>query len=338
MKLFIKKFYFSIIELVGLRPIYYRTKVSENFIQWINKFNPEIIFTHAGSLELIRLSKDISKRTNTKVAVHINDDYLLTLGRRNIFSFYWKKVINAEFKDVISHNSILMSICKKMSDEYKMRYGKDFIPFHNPVDIDKWIKDSKSDWKVKGTFVILYAGRIGTGTSNSIIDVARAVQSLNEKGYNIIFEIQTRFVEHPVIKILQNIRCVKITHYIKYENLPKKFSKADLLVLPMDFDKRNFRYIKYSMPTKTSEYMASGTPVLVYAPGEAALAHYACEGKWGHAITQRDVEELEKAISRLYESESERKRLGARAKELAQQYHDANRVREEFRKVMACEI
>jgi glycosyltransferase involved in cell wall biosynthesis len=334
---FIKKVFFQIIEFLGLRPIYYRTHVSGKFLSWIQDFAPDMIYTHAGSLELIRLAMEIRKQSNTKIAVHINDDYLSTIGRDSLLAFYWKNIVDREFKKLISYEDTLcLSICQKMSEEYYRRYGRHFAPFHNPVEVKAWLEYAKTDWNVnKQVFVVLYAGRIGTGTSNSILDIAESINRLCQKGFSIIFEIQSRFGDHSVAKKLERFQCVRFCEYVKYESLPEKFSQADLLVLPMDFDAKNFRYIKYSMPTKTSEYMASGTPILVYAPAASALAHYACKGEWAYVVKKRSVKQLEKGLVNLYENEPERRKLGTKAKQLAMKSHDADAVREAFRSKMA---
>jgi glycosyltransferase involved in cell wall biosynthesis len=337
---FIKKSIFQLIDFLGLRPIYYRTHVSSKFLSWVKSFEPDIIYTHAGSLELIRLALEIRTKSNAKIAVHVNDDYLSTIGRNSLLAFYWKNVVNKEFRKLISHkDTICLSICQKMSEEYYKRFGKSFIPFHNPVDVKTWIEKSKTDWEIRNNvFVVLYAGRIGTGTSNSILDIAQSIDRLNNKGYPIIFEVQTQFLNHPVAKMLKRFKFVKFNEYIQYEKLPEKLSRADLLVLPMDFDSKNFRYIKYSMPTKTSEYMASGTPVIVYAPAGAALGFYARKEKWASVVDKRNLKMLEEEIISLYNNENQRRELGMKAKRLAEKFHDSSAIREQFRSVMAEEI
>ena len=58
---------------------------------------------------------------------------------------------------------------------------------------------------------------------------------------------------------------LKINKKVPYTQLPDVFAKVDLLLLSNDFDNNSITYLKYSMPTKASEYMISGTPTLVYS-------------------------------------------------------------------------
>ena len=57
-------------------------------------------------------------------------------------------------------------------------------------------------------------------------------------------------------------------HAIKHAKLNKFSSQFN------DFDKKSISFLKYSMPTKASEYMISGTPVLVYSHGETAVSKF----------------------------------------------------------------
>ena len=109
---------------------------------------------------------------------------------------------------------------------------------------------------------------------------------------------------------------------------------ADLLVIPYDFDRQSVQFIKFSMSTKVSEYMASGTPILVYAPEETAVVKYARSEKWGSVVSQRNKTLLKQMIIQLIQTPDLRESLGSQARNLASQNHDAVKVREQFRRVL----
>jgi len=116
-----------------------------------------------------------------------------------------------------------------------------------------------------------------------------------------------------------------------YTALPSKFSAADLLLLPQDFDKKSVQFLRYSFPTKVSEYMISGTPVLVYGDERTGLTQYALKDKWAYVVTQNTRAALVKAITELYSNLSLREELGNRAQQIAIEREDAEVVRENFR-------
>jgi len=113
--------------------------------------------------------------------------------------------------------------------------------------------------------------------------------------------------------------------------MPEILPEYDILFLPLGFDKKSVRFTQLSMPTKTSEYMISGTPILVNAPHQVGLTHYAMHEKWGYLVTSEGIEDLKKAIIELYESRDLREKLGNKAREVAINKHDALVVREQFR-------
>jgi glycosyltransferase involved in cell wall biosynthesis len=328
-----KNFYRILLRMLVVTGIYnflYKLKITDDFKKWIVEFNPDIIYSQLASLEMIRFVNDLQKLTKKSVAIHIMDDWLSAINKPSLLYFYWKKVFKTDFHELQMQSSVLMSIGEAMSEEYKIRYSREFIPFHNPIDINKWIPYSKKDWSSHDHFKILYAGRVGLGMKASIIDIARVVNSLSRRYSNLIFEIQT-INESELTKTIdfnEHVICVKP---VAYSKLPEKFAAADLLVLPVDFDERSIRFLKYSFQTKISEYMISGTPVLVYAPAVTATARYALKYGWAYVVTDRNDAELEKAITDLISDADLRKRLGEKGKQIAKENEDSQLVREKFR-------
>jgi glycosyltransferase involved in cell wall biosynthesis len=315
----------------GLFHIFYKLKITPDFSKWIAAYNPDIIYTQLSTLELIRFVSNLNKQTNKKVAIHIMDDWPLTINKPGLFSFYWKKIIDKEFRQLINKAAVLMSICEAMSDEYKVRYKRNFIPFHNPIDVQYWMPPAPKNFSYKENFTILYAGRIGFGIEQSIAEIAVAITELAKIRPNIIFEIQTGDITllNNLAILNENVKWIKP---LAYKELPVKFSTADLLVLPQDFDEASINFLKYSFPTKVSEYMISGTPIMVYGSAITALTKYAVKYKMAHIVTEQRKEALINAIDELYNNVELRQLLSEKAQKLALETEDAKIVRENFRR------
>ncbi|MCU0473445.1 MAG: hypothetical protein MUC93_08785 [Bacteroidales bacterium] len=323
----------SVMNFTGVYNFLYKIKITNEFKKWVINFNPDVIYSQLSTLALIRLVQDIHDLSNKPVALHIMDDWPVTINKPGLLSKYWEKVIDREFRQLIDNSVILMSICDAMSEEYKLRYKREFIPFHNPIEVNKWLPFTKKDWSVRNKFTILYAGRIGLGMKQSIKDIARVVTTLSLVYYDIIFEIQTRDISElkGLVKFSDNVRRVDP---IAYEELPKKFSSVDLLLLPIDFDIDSINFLRFSFPTKITEYMISGTPILLYAPAETATTEYAIKDKWAFTVTERNDKLLYDAIERIYSDPDLRRDLGERARDIAVSREDADLVRDNFRKML----
>ncbi len=318
------------LHFLGLYNVVYKLKITPAFKKWVEEYNPDIIYTQLASLELIRFTNDLHIATGKPIAIHIMDDWPLTINKPGIFYNYWQKVIDKEFRALLKKTDIKMSISHAMGDEYKKRYGYDFIPFHNPIDINFWKPKEPKTYTDKENFTILYAGRIGFGIESSLADIAAAVNEVSEEFKNIIFEIQTGDSEalHKAVTLTKNVKWVQPTAYAA---LPSKFSSVDLLLLPQDFDEKSVRFLRYSFPTKVSEYMISGTTVLVYGDTSTGLTKYALKEKWAYVVTENKKTELVKAIKELYKNATLRKQLATTAQEIAEEREDATIVREKFR-------
>jgi glycosyltransferase involved in cell wall biosynthesis len=107
---------------------------------------------------------------------------------------------------------------------------------------------------------------------------------------------------------------------------------VDLLLLPQDFDDNSVKFLKYSFPTKVSEYMISGTPILVYGDIRTGLTQYALKEKWSYVVTENSKAALCRALTDLYNDVDLRSKLAAKAQQIAIEREDAITVRENFRK------
>jgi len=228
----------------------------------------------------------------------------------------------------------LLSICDSMSEEYKKRYKHDFKAFHNCIDIEHWGRYSKTDYDVNGKFVVLYAGRIGLGTYHSILTFAKAIEKIQIMGVVIEFQIQTGELPNHHKKQFSKLKRTKVVPFVDYNDLPKKLSSVDLLLLPMDFDEESLKFIQLSMPTKVPEYMSTGVPIFVFADKFTALFRYAKKDGWAFTFSENDEFGLAEEVKQVIENKKYRIQISKKAKEIAYLNHEGNMVREEFRKYL----
>lgn len=330
-----KSVYNYILEYTGL--IHYKDNIiiSEKLAKWISNYAPDVIYSMLSSLELIRFIELLRNKLNKPVAIHIMDDWPVTItaNQQFIFRSFWKSKIDREFRKLLKVSVIFLSISEAMSEEYQQRYGISFLPFHNPIDISFWGKHSRINYSIGEPFVILYAGRIGNGLKQCLIEIASVISNLTASNYNIEFHIQSTS-NNPIASQLAEYKFVKFNPIVSYAELPRVFAQADLLVIPNDFDKKSIEFLKYSMPTKASEYMASGTPILVYSSKETAILKHAILYRWAYAVSENKAAELENAIKELYINENLRQLFGTTAKAFANKNYDNEIIRNKFREAL----
>ena len=73
--------------------------------------------------------------------------------------------------------------------------------------------------------------------------------------------------------------------------------------------------------------MASGTPVLLYGPADAAPIVYARDQGWGYVVTREGVDEVKQAIQTLMADPARRIEYAIRARRLAEKNHNLEIVK-----------
>ena len=300
--------------------------ISTALSSWIESFDPDLIYTHLGEISHTLLFEQIRLAYKKPYAVHIMDDWFQFHPECKQDGPMYPMVCNQ-----IQKASVLMAICDGMATEFKKRFGREFLAFHNPVDVESRKHLVKSDWSIKNeSFTILFAGSLKNKLQD-YAEVCKAIDDLRRKrDYRISFHLYTMDHDSTEARRLEEFQGVKVFAHIPNDQIAAMLVEADLLLLNLSLDENQARIAMFSMPTKTSEYMYSGTPILVYAHADSALTLYAQEYNWGFVVTERDSEKLKKAIADLYKNESLRQSLGETSHSLAVTRHNKVQVSQDF--------
>lgn len=322
------------IHWLGLSNYISHITISPKLEEWLMEFKPDILYIQISDHEGILFAQDLIEYLKIPSVIHMMDDWPSTISIRGPLRYYWNKKIDKEFKRLLDKIDLHLSISDAMSEEYLKRYGKHFVPFHNPVDIDKFDILRKEPERTS-SFKILYIGRVGTANSNSIVYFAKVISRLKIDRIKIEFDIFTNEFGITEIKPISNIDNVKIRPSVAYEMVPVLLKEYDLLLLPLDFTTIGLKFAKLSIPTKASEFMLSGTPVLVYAPADTAVSKFFSTNECGYCVTAPDKEKIGEAIKTLALDKEYRMKISRNALNLAKERFDSEKVRFKFQNLLA---
>ena len=333
-QILVDKLFYPLLHWFGLFHCLSEISFSQNFKKWLDDYKPDILYLQVSSREDILIAIQIFDYLSIPTVIHMMDDWPSTISRNGILKKYWKKKIDKEFRVLLNQMDLFLSISDAMSAEYKKRYDKDFIPFHNPIDISKFSEAGRDKNPGDKIFRILYLGRIGVANKHSISSFANAVSQHNTDSYKIELEIFTPGVNYRESKIIGSLDNVKILPPVGHQMVPALLTQYDLLLLPLDFTKLGFKYSQYSIPTKASEYMISGTPIIVFAPEETAISRFCSDNECGYCITGDDEKRIHDGIDFLITNPEYRKKISNNAVALATKLFDGNRVRKDFQRLI----
>lgn len=328
---FIKNVFYPLIEYIGLMNVINKAVLSEDFCNWLDDYKPDIIYDQASSRSGILFCLAVQSYLKKPLIFHMMDDWPSVITREGLFKKFWQRKIDSEFRNLLDHATLLMSISEEMANEYKIRYNKNFITFHNTIDLEFWKKHQRKEYNLTDSPTILYAGRIGLGIDSSLELIAKAIQDINEEmKLSIKFILQTQ--EKPLW--IKNYKNVIHNSFVSYTDLPKIFAESDFLLLPYDFSSNSIKYIQFSMPTKAPEFMITGTPIIIFAPEVTAVVKYARKYNWAKVITENNINEVVNGIKQLIEKKELRQQYALNAIQIAEKNHNSIKVTNEFKNVI----
>lgn len=330
-KSYIRRIFNDLLIFFGVYHFIYKTVLSNQLLDWISEYSPDIIYAQPFRYSDMEFINELQKKTSIPLAIHIMDDSISFLNKPNLLYFYWRQKTKSVFQQLIDRSVVSLSISQFMSDEYYKRYKKIFIPIRNPVELSQWLPYIKNDWEVSDTINIIYTGRLAIPNINSLYRFCEVVDSLNKLGRNIKFDIYSIDDNRSFRKKIKYFRGIYVNSPIPYGDIPKLIPKYDILLLPIDFNKTGIKYAKYSISTKTSEYMISGVPILLIAPNEVALTSYAIENNCMLSVSEDKIEKITNALVRLINDKSLRESLAKKAFDVVKKDSDANYVRQKFK-------
>lgn len=332
----VNQVFYPTLEWIGLFHNSVKVDLSEGFVKWIDEFKPDVIYLQVSTYDAIVFAHKLLDYLHKPAIVHIMDDWPSTISQKGPFKDYWKKRIDREFRRLLDRTDTFLSISDAMSFEFKSRYNKEFIAFHNPIDVPFWSDKSRNSYAITADHVkVLFSGRIGIGIEESLVDLARAVEDLCNSGMKIKLYIQSTSDIGKLSERVAGFKSVIFNPVADYAELPGIFSGADILAITNDFDNRSINYLKYSMPTKASEYMISGTPVLVYSHSDTAVTKFFTYHRCGYCVNTPDITILKSSLRLLIKDEKLRSEIGMNAVRIARELFDASTVRTKFQNIIS---
>lgn len=179
---------------------------------------------------------------------------------------------------------------------------------------------------------IVYAGSITSAVEDNLKLLAALIASgkLTEHGIDAKLHLYTVLKEEQKREWGWDHPNIVFHAWVGQAELPDVLRKADILFLPFSFAPEERHTVKTAFPSKTADYLASGTPILVFGPEYSTLVAYAWREGFGEIVMEPDGELLVEAIERIARHPGHREMLSRRALTVFSKYHDIAQQRADF--------
>lgn len=313
---------YQLIKLLGLRIKLKQRILSPELKNWITDFAPAFIYCTSSNIDDMDLAIELKKEYPLSGLIfHTFDDFVHSVYQETLLPFYWKKKLKTKFMELLEYTDLNFTISKKMADEYEKKFKKKFYAFHNPVDLDFW-NHYNSSAETKKVFTFLYTGKVNEDTADAIKTFYYALSQITLSDIKLDLRIFSPY-DYSIIKsFLGDIADKILIEKFEYKELPAKMTNADAMLLALNNNKRTFKYIRLSMLTKATEYMATQKPIFLFTPKNVAVAEYLTEQCTAYFIdSHSSVSEIANAIITFVKDKALRQQLSNNAYNLCLKRH-----------------
>lgn len=290
--------------------------------RWIEDFQPETICLFlANNTFLIRLAVQIRKRYGIPLVVYSTEGYCfmdhnyLTDRPSAAYRLYYAW-LRASYRKAVPYVAEGFFNCTLLRDRYKEEFGYPCSCVMNGSGID--FIDRCALEKEK-TPKVSYLGNLGLGRHKALIEVAQALQEMDER---LQLDIYGAAPNDTVKEELENCPGVRFRGFVSYEEVVRVIHESSLLVHAEWNDEKTNRDLKYAFSTKIGDSICSGTPFLIYADEGLAETAFLKENDCAFVVRKREM--LKPVLQQALTDEKERRRIVENAKTTKEKYFTGN--------------
>lgn len=285
---------------------------ARNVARILREQNCRAVVTFSGECEDLPSAFLASCMAGCRFYPVLDDDYV------NQWSEPHKRwVARQMFPSIARKASRLFVVSDAMREEYSRRYGKLGHVLNMPT-LDR-VGESPSEVPMNGETSILFAGTIYQLNASIVGLLVEAAARVDGRSVRVhLYTWQTRAQLDAL--------GVGGEYMLHASRTPEEIQTiqrgSGIVFLGLGFDARHGALVQTSFPSKLTDYLVSGRPILAIAPPSSPLALFLRKHQCGHLVETPDVGTLAAGIRRLLEDHAYRVSLVRNAFEIARKDFD----------------
>jgi len=299
---------------------------TEIFDKWIAGFNPEIILLQVGdSIFMYDIALSLSKQFNIPLFIYNSEDYYFK-DRRSISPIFHihRRFLKKRFENLMANTAYVVYICDMLKDDFNKTFNIPGEAIYTSSTFTSEYKDKNNDPPK-----ISYLGNIGVERWKSLVEIGKAIQSINSDYY---INIYTQNVPLEAKEYLTAENGIMLKGSIPYVEVIKIMKESDVLLHVESFSDFAKWDLKHAFSTKIADSLSCGTCLFVYGPEEIASIKYLKENKAAYIVSEK--ESLRNGLKEIINDKELRREIVKNARILAQKKHNANINQKRFENII----
>lgn len=294
----------------------------------VDEFQPEAILTVGHGFSWLTAAK-LAERFGLPLHFSVHDDW----PRYNNLSKLMQSRIDSDFGAVYRQAQSRLCVSPFMEEDYRKRYGvAGHVVYVSRAENSPEFDDIPDRCKSKDSpLVCAFAGSINSGAyARSLATLAEVLQTIDGK-----LLIYSSLTQESIRNNRLDTANITVRSLIPFKELISELRhEADVLFVPMSFEKWDRANMEIAFPSKLADYTATGLPLLIFGPFYCSAVCWARDNPGvAEIVDQQDASALNNAIGKLADAKY-RGVLGQKSLEIGRQFFSHPAVTQQFYQVL----
>lgn len=189
-------------------------------------------------------------------------------GHHKCFGLPFTAKRRAALNEMVATTNARFACSHLMKHDYEGRFKNSWDVLHKGVDLT-----ASPRMPTPFSFSnILYTGGMNMFRFDAVLAFAEGLQLYREaSGRDITLTLLGPTLDREYSRALAPFGFIRTEPWVDNQACQRRMAKADVLYLPLSFEPKLDRIANLAMPTKFSEYLASGRPVIFHVPRESEV-------------------------------------------------------------------
>lgn len=287
--------------------------------KWLTKEAPTCIFLAPGEAKFIYdMATRISNDYHLPIITYVCDEFYFVNKVEGAIDRYRLHLLQKKMRSLMKKTSCIVAISDEIKQQYSSKFGVPTETIMTGANIPLAEKE-----KAAATFSgITYLGNLAYDRLSSLLEIGTVLDEINaEKNRNIKLYLYTRSLNDDSQRRIEKIKSIEYKGYVSGEAFTQVFLNADALLHIESFQDLYVERVKNSISTKIADSLASGIPMIAYAPEHIASMRYLASE--GSAMIITCKESLKEKIEAFIDNESLRAEISKKGLASAKENHVA---------------